>query len=110
DNVSIELDKDNDEAGVFDILNGAGNQVFSVDESGNMTAKGSKSSVVSAGEYGQRKLYAVESPQNWFEDFGSAQLTNGQTVVAIEDIFAQTDNLAVPYRVLLTPLAHGALH
>ena len=51
-----------------------------------------------------RKLYAMESPQNWFEDFGSPQLVDGLAVaVAIEPVFAQTVNLDETYRVLPDP-------
>jgi len=54
---------------------------------------------------GARKvaLSAIVSPKNWFEDFGSAQLSSGAAVVAIDTDFAQTVNTAVEYRVFLTP-------
>ena len=49
-------------------------------------------------------LYAVQSTENWFEDFGTASLKNGEAVVEIEALFAQTVNLSEDYRVFLTPL------
>jgi hypothetical protein len=54
---------------------------------------------------GQRKvaLSAIESPKNWFEDFGSEQLSNGAAVVRLEPEFAQTVNTDLAYRVFLTP-------
>ena len=52
----------------------------------------------------------MESPQNWFEDFGSAQLVNGQATVPIEPIFAQTVNLTETYHVFLTPLGDCPLY
>jgi len=48
-------------------------------------------------------LYAMESPEIWFEDFGTAQLVNGQAVVPIEKVFAQTANIGMGYLVFLTP-------
>jgi hypothetical protein len=70
----------------------------------NLTVGGTKSAVVSTADYGQRTLYTVESPANWFEDFGSGQLVDGQAVIVIEPIFAQTVNLTGTYHVYLTPL------
>ncbi len=110
DAVQIELDSDDNESGNFWILNGDDNTVFSVNENGDMTAIGTKSAVVTTPDYGQRKLYTVESPENWFEDFGSAQLVNGQAAVLIEPIFAQTVNLTETYHVFLTPLGDCALY
>jgi hypothetical protein len=74
---------------------------------GNFTATGVKSAIVDTQDYGWRSLYAMESPQNWFEDFGQATLTAGEAVVKIEPIFAQTVNLDKPYHVFLTPLGEG---
>ena len=45
----------------------------------------------------------MESPENWLEDFGSAKLMNGQTSVALDPIFVEMVNTAVPYHVFLTP-------
>src|SRR5262249_47691449 len=45
---------------------------------------------------------AIESPENWFEDFGSAQLTGGQVIVALDPVFSETVNTAVQYHVFLT--------
>jgi len=70
---------------------------------GNFTATGLKSATVETSSYGKRKLYAMESPENWFEDFGSAKLMNGQIVVALDPIFVDTVNTAEPYHVFLTP-------
>ena len=74
--------------------------MFAINESGDMTAIGTKSAAVTTQDYGSRKLYAVESPQNWFEDFGSAQLVDGAVTVAIEPVFAQTVNLNEAYHIL----------
>jgi hypothetical protein len=44
----------------------------------------------------------VESPENWFEDFGSAELSNGVSWVPLDASFAQAVNAAVNYHVFLT--------
>jgi hypothetical protein len=75
-----------------------------IDVSGNLVCTGSKSAVVPV-DGGARKvaLYAVESPENWFEDFGSGTLTNGVARIALESTFSQTVNTGVDYHVFLTP-------
>jgi hypothetical protein len=74
---------------------------------GGLAGTGTKSAIVDTQDYGWRTLYAMESPQNWFEDFGQASLVDGQAVVRIEPIFAQTVNLAADYHVFLTPRGAG---
>jgi hypothetical protein len=44
----------------------------------------------------------MESPDVLFEDVGTARLVDGQAVVPIDPIFAQTVNLEQPYQVFLT--------
>lgn len=48
-------------------------------------------------------LYAVESPENWFEDFGTARLHHGVVRVTIEPIFDETVRSDLSYHVFLTP-------
>src|SRR5450432_3524934 len=75
-----------------------------IDGNADLMCSGSKSAVVPV-DAGVRKvaLYAVESPQNWFEDFGSGRLSNGETVIELEPTFAQTVNTTNGYHVFLTP-------
>jgi hypothetical protein len=84
-------------------VNGAGNGC-DVDSAGNINCTGSKNAVVPI-DGGQRKvaLSAIESPKNWFEDFGSAQLSNGSAVVAIEPEYRQTVNTEMDYKVFPVP-------
>ncbi len=74
------------------------------DASGDLSCTGSKSAVVPV-DSGTRKvaLYAVEAPDNWFEDAGSARLSHGSAVVSLEPTFAQTVNGGIEYHVFLTP-------
>jgi hypothetical protein len=64
---------------------------------------GTKSSVVKAANGERRALYAIESPTVVFEDFGSAQLVNGEATVKIEALFAETVNTNQSYFIFLTP-------
>ncbi|MCX6832433.1 MAG: hypothetical protein NT028_09950 [candidate division Zixibacteria bacterium] len=70
---------------------------------GNTLTTGTKSAAVKVdnGEY--RLLYAMESPENWFEDFGGGKLQDGVTTVQIDPLFAQAVNIQIEYRVYLTP-------
>jgi len=109
----------NGSAGSFGALAGQGlilqgwgsnfTQVFSVDASGNLdisgnlTVAGSKSARVKLQDGREVALYAVESPENWFEDFGTAHLQAGTTRISLEPGFLQTVDTAADYHVFLTP-------
>jgi hypothetical protein len=68
---------------------------------GTLTATGAKSAAVRAnGDL--RRVYSLESPESWFEDFGSGQLTAGQAIVSLEPGFASIVHTG-GYRVFLTP-------
>jgi hypothetical protein len=108
DEVWIYLDEDDNEDAEFRIYNGANTNVFKVEEDGDMTATGTKAAVVDTRKYGTRKMYAIESPEVWFEDFGSAQLKDGVVVVEIDPVFAETVNLEVGYHVFLIPVGGWA--
>lgn len=48
-------------------------------------------------------LNAIHSPENWFEDVGSGQLSGGEAIVNIESVFGETVNTGMDYHVFLTP-------
>jgi hypothetical protein len=75
-----------------------------VDSAGNINCTGSKNAVVPI-DGGARTvaLSAIESPMNWFEDFGSAQLVNGVAVVPLDPEFIQTVNSELDYKVFPVP-------
>jgi hypothetical protein len=75
-----------------------------IDVMGNLFCSGSKSAVVPVNG-GARKvaLYAIEGPEHWFEDAGSARLVNGEAVVNLESVFGETVNTDMNYHVFLTP-------
>jgi hypothetical protein len=81
--------------------NGSG---CNIDGNGDINCSGSKNAVVPI-DGGAHKvaLSAIESPKNWFEDFGSVQLSNGSATVAIDSQYAQTVNTGIEYHVFLTP-------
>jgi hypothetical protein len=76
----------------------------SMDAVGDLSCSGSKNAVVPV-EGGKRQvaLAAIESPKNWFEDFGSAQLVGGLATVELDPTFKQTVNASLEYHVFLTP-------
>ena len=78
--------------------------VCEIDNSGDLSCSGTKSAVVPVDNATRQvALYAVESPENWFEDFGSGQLESGSASVSFESVFAQTVNLGTDYKVFVTP-------
>ncbi len=48
-------------------------------------------------------VYAMASPENWFEDFGSGQLKVGLATITLDATFAQTVSPEVGYHVFVTP-------
>jgi hypothetical protein len=54
---------------------------------------------------GNRKvaMSGIESPENWFEDFGSAQLVNGVAVIQFDRDFIQTVSTEKDYKVFPVP-------
>jgi hypothetical protein len=100
---SIFIDPNNQRVGVgttspTERLEVAGNLRIN----GDFVATGTKSAVVMLPDKREVKLYAVESPGHWFEDFGSARLTNGTVTVSLDPLFAQTVNTDYTYHVFLT--------
>ena len=86
----------------------AGSPIFRVDVNGNVLAAGSKSAVVQAGEFGQRKLYSVESPEVRFFDEGLARLKGGVARVELDPIFLET--IEGEYLVHVTPYGDASLY
>ncbi len=121
DSFYIYLDNNNDQnftVSSFNILDGSDrlNSIFQVDDNGDtyiygdLRVNGAKNNVVSTANHGRRLLYAMESPEYWFEDFGSARLAAGKATVTIDALFAETVNLSEDYHVFLTPLGDCALY
>lgn len=79
-----------------------------VDE-GNLVVGGTKSAVVDTQD-GRRLLYAEESAEVWFADYGFGKLGGGVAQVAIDPSFAQTVNLAEPYHVFVQVYGDAAVY
>jgi hypothetical protein len=80
---------------------------FRVDPDGNVYAANfyTLTSSPAADESGVRwAVPAIQSPEAWMEDFGTASLVDGQAVVSLEPVFAGLVNLEAGYHVYLTPL------
>ncbi len=110
DEAHVHLDEDNNSDSSFVIYNGTNSSVWSVTEAGVAVTSGASAALVDAGAQDQRLAYAVVSPQNWIEDFGSGQLLDGQAAVALELRFAESISPAQPYHVFLTPLGDCPLY
>jgi len=73
------------------------------DSLGDTIAVGSKSAAVPLKNGKMVKVYSQESPQVWFEDFGSAKLMGGVATVKLDSKYAQLVNTKLPYHVFVTP-------
>jgi hypothetical protein len=60
-----------------------------------------KNAVVSFPDGSKRVLHCMESPEHWFEDFGTAKLRGGRAVVKLDAEFTKV--ITRDYRVFLTP-------
>jgi len=104
DDFFIYLDSDDvNSTALYRIYRDDGSSIYSINESGDTWAAGTKSAIVPV-EDEQRLMYAVESAEVWFEDLGAGALQEGAAVVNIDSLFAKTVNLGIGYHVFLTPL------
>jgi hypothetical protein len=68
----------------------------------SLTVRAAKSAAVPHPDGSHRRLYALESPESWFEDFGRGELVRGRTQVKLDPDYAamvKTED----YHVFLTP-------
>jgi len=70
---------------------------------GTLSCSGGLTSVVPTENNKKVQVYSVQSPENWFEDFGSGQLASGVARIQLETTFAHTVNVGVDYHVFVTP-------
>ncbi len=71
---------------------------------GSITCTGQMKTLATAGG-GTRRIetYSMQSPENWMEDFGSAELQHGIAVITIDPAFAETITGDAGYHVFITP-------
>ncbi len=70
---------------------------------GNQSVLGAKSAAVSFADGSLRRLYSVESPESWFEDFGEGTLSKGKATVRLAADFMRCIGRGA-FHVFLTPL------
>jgi hypothetical protein len=87
-------------AGYFISDNGSG--VYASVPSGHvgLNTNGTKPAVVPTDD-GARLLYAEESTEVWFTDYGFGQLVDGVAVIVIDEVYAQTVSLEEPYHIFV---------
>jgi len=69
---------------------------------GDLQVTGTKAAVVPFPDGTYRALYCMESPELWFEDFGTAKLKRGRALVHLDADFAKVIKRG-DYKVFLTP-------
>jgi hypothetical protein len=84
-------------------FNSTGTATFFTDNAGDTTAIGTKSAAVPLTSGKMVKVFSMESPEVWFEDFGSGRVMSGIASVTLDDRFLQTVDVKGGYHVFLTP-------
>jgi hypothetical protein len=81
----------------------AGQFVGTVTIYGNLQViGGAKNAIVPHPDGSHRRVYTVESPESYFEDFGQGQLVSGRAEVRLDDDFAALVH-SDDYQVFITP-------
>jgi hypothetical protein len=99
-----EADSGTNAAGVWGISSQgyAGFFSGSVLVMGNLAVSGAKSAAVKAADGNLHRMYSLESPESWFEDFGTGTLAHGAAAVQLAPDFADLVDTS-SYYVFLTP-------
>lgn len=76
-----------------------------IDSEGDLSCSGEITGGVALVDNNTRKvsLNAVGATEDWYEDAGSGQLSQGTASIRLDPTFAQTVNTGVEYHVFLTP-------
>ncbi len=73
--------------GIFASGDQAGFFAGAVVVNGDLSVSGTKSAIVPFPDGSHRRLYCLESPESWFEDFGFAHLTDGHARIHLDPDF-----------------------
>ena len=76
---------------------------------GLVVAGGTKNAIVATSQ-GATKLYTEESSEVWFTEYGFGKLVNGNLVININPLFAETVSLSEPYHVFLEEYGDADLY
>jgi hypothetical protein len=101
----VALSKNSPDVPALLVFNDKGNReaaAFAAFFDGNVVTTGTKSAGFRQQDGSYRLLYAIESPENWFEDFGEGQLAGGKAEVALDPRFAELI-VVHNYQVFVTP-------
>jgi|GEM_PF-6503633 len=76
----------------------------------NFSVGGTKSAIVTTPSFGDQLLFAIESPENRFEDFGEAVLDEtGEVVIHMDPVFLETVEIyGEDYNVNITGIDEGS--
>jgi hypothetical protein len=101
---TLEAGAQNSSASPFLAFNLANSTQCGVDANANLNCTGTKNAIVPI-DGGARivAMSAIEAPQNWFEDAGSAELVQGVARVTLDPDFIQTVNTEMEYMVFPVP-------
>jgi hypothetical protein len=94
-----------DATGIFNTLEaGSPGGVCGFGGKGDLTCTGQVKTLATMGS-GARTVetYAMQSPENWMEDFGSGTLQGGVATITLDSEFAETVSATADYHVFLTP-------
>jgi hypothetical protein len=87
----------------FVVENTAGNDIFYIDDTGQVYATGTYATFIATATRGKAPAFGETATTPTIEDAGSARLTDGSAVVPLDAAFAQTIDTRSPYQVMITP-------
>ena len=98
--------------GVFHHSAELSDRLFYVNEFGDIRYKGNAAQFTPpSSRTGQSlEMYNLAATENWYEDFGTATLSDGKATVTIDPTFADIANLNEDYHVYLTPRGACSLY
>jgi hypothetical protein len=99
---AVNNETSNTTAEVFSASGGMIGGTCTMNVSGDLTCSGKVTEIVNAEGARKVALYSMQSPENWFEDFGSGALSNGAATITLDPTFSQTVNTGTEYHVFLT--------
>ena len=87
----------------FVVENTAGDDIFYVDDTGQVYAMGTYATFLATATRGRAPAFGETATTPTIEDTGSARLTDGSATVPLAAAFAQTIDSVTPYQVMITP-------
>jgi hypothetical protein len=100
---TLTLEATNTDGPIFSGFNSQSGAQCYMDQDANFTCSGALTGSNAVHMDRRVETYAVQSAENWIEDFGSAKLANGSVTVALDPAFGELVNTGVEYHVYLTP-------